>query len=262
MAEPQAPRRGAWIWPGWLPARPGGAWDSTSRPGRRPRQRPILLRGVELSADPLAHDLATSPDLDAKVAAQPRRGLFLTIDPETADPRVGLPPLVPDRDEQARCRRGIDDALADRKPSGWPSGAPRRARGTVALATLPLGDGVAADEPLGHALAAIDAQWVILAAPAVAGHEERLRGSPRSSAHFPPGTPSRPWPAAIRRTTGVAVRTPGRPDRRLSWRSPTIRPIPSGWPGVLDAPESARGRGSWAQPPARSPDRRAAAVSS
>ena len=59
---------------------------------------PIVLRGVELSTDPLAHDLATSPDLDAKVAAQTRRGLFLTIDPDTADPGVGLPPLTTDHE--------------------------------------------------------------------------------------------------------------------------------------------------------------------
>ena len=33
---------------------------------------PIVLRGVELSTDPLAHDLATSPDLDAKIASRSR----------------------------------------------------------------------------------------------------------------------------------------------------------------------------------------------
>src|SRR5262249_26911330 len=40
---------------------------------------------------------------------------------------------------------------------------------------LPLADGPSADEPLGHALAALDAQFVFLAAAAVAGHEERIR---------------------------------------------------------------------------------------
>ena len=38
---------------------------------------PIVLRGVGLSADALAHDLATSPELDAKVAARADRGLLL-----------------------------------------------------------------------------------------------------------------------------------------------------------------------------------------
>ena len=41
---------------------------------------PAVLRGVALSTDALAHDLATSPDLDAIVAGRPRRGLLLTID--------------------------------------------------------------------------------------------------------------------------------------------------------------------------------------
>src|SRR5262249_16671853 len=41
---------------------------------------PLLLRGVTVSSDALAHDLATSPDLDAIVATQTRRGLLLTID--------------------------------------------------------------------------------------------------------------------------------------------------------------------------------------
>ena len=51
---------------------------------------PIVLRGVELSTDPLAHDLATSPDLDARLAGQPHRGMLLTIDPEKADFETAL----------------------------------------------------------------------------------------------------------------------------------------------------------------------------
>ena len=50
---------------------------------------PIMLRGVELSTDPLAHDLATSPDLDAKIASRPQRGMLLTIDPAPVDPAPG-----------------------------------------------------------------------------------------------------------------------------------------------------------------------------
>ena len=67
---------------------------------------PIVLRGVELSTDPLAHDLATSPDLDAKVASRPHRGLFLTIGAEPANPtarRTRAPPprRRPDGDDEA-----------------------------------------------------------------------------------------------------------------------------------------------------------------
>ena len=50
-----------------------------------------------------------------------------------------------------------------------------RARAIGLALGLPLADGPAGDEPLGHALAALDAAWVFLAASAVAGHEERLR---------------------------------------------------------------------------------------
>ena len=97
---------------------------------------PIVFRGVSLGPDELAHDLAMSPELDAKVAARPARGLLLEGD-------------------------GGDE------PSGLSRG--------LGLSALPLDGGPAGDEPLGHALAALDARWVMLAATTVAGHEERLR---------------------------------------------------------------------------------------
>ncbi|MGE3820553.1 MAG: hypothetical protein AB7I30_14160, partial [Isosphaeraceae bacterium] len=45
---------------------------------------PVILRGVSLGPDPLAHDLATHPELDARVAARPARGTLLVghDDPE------------------------------------------------------------------------------------------------------------------------------------------------------------------------------------
>lgn len=104
---------------------------------------PSVLRGTTLSVDALAHDLATSPDLDAIVAGRPRRGLFLTVDGSS-----GSAPEL--------------------------SAGPRAS--AIRLRALPLGSGPAADEPLTHALAALDADWVILSAAAAAGHEERLRG--------------------------------------------------------------------------------------
>ena len=51
----------------------------------------------------------------------------------------------------------------------------RGAAPRVWLTALPLGDGPAADEPLGHALAALDARWVFLAEKAASGQEDRLR---------------------------------------------------------------------------------------
>ncbi len=107
---------------------------------------PAILRGTTLSADALAHDLATSPDLDAIVAGRPRRGSFLAVDGSSGSAPVAA--------------------------AGAAAG-PRAS--SVRLRALPLGSGPAADEPLTHALAALDADWVILSAAAAAGHEERLR---------------------------------------------------------------------------------------
>ncbi|HEV3120595.1 MAG TPA: hypothetical protein VGY53_01765, partial [Isosphaeraceae bacterium] len=94
----------------------------------------IVLRGVGLSTGDLAHDLATSPELDAQVATRPRRGALLGID--------DLELLVPH---------------------------------ALALRATPLAEGPAGDELFGHALAALDARWVLLAAQTAAGEEERLR---------------------------------------------------------------------------------------
>jgi hypothetical protein len=145
---------------------------------------PAVFRGVSVSTDALAHDLATSPELDAIVASRPRRGLLLTVagsapsaTAEAAAPRAG-----------ARGEAGSPTEIARGAPV-VPHGPP------VWLSALPLGDGPAADEPLGHALAALDAQWVFLAAAAAAGHEDRLRrfaGVLRAL----PAWPSRPATAA------------------------------------------------------------------
>ncbi len=121
---------------------------------------PVLLRGVSLSADALAHDLATSPDLDAIVAGRSQRGVLLNID-------GGAPERRPTASSQRPSAEVSGASAAERGP------VPRGS--TIWLSALPLGDGPEAEEPLGHALAALDAQWVFLSARAVAGHEERLR---------------------------------------------------------------------------------------
>lgn len=199
---------------------------------------PILLRGVELSTDPLAHDLATNPDLDARVAAQPRRGLFLTIDPDTGDPSVGLPPLLSERQggdsadgAPGQTRPGVDNPRdAGRTNSERP--------GTVALSTLPLGDGVTADEPLAHAVAALDVQWVILTASAIAGHEERLRAFAGVFRALPAGDSQPALANSDQKDQGVAVRTLGDPTQTfLEIANDT--PYPIRLAGTLDAPESA-----------------------
>ncbi|HEV3165777.1 MAG TPA: hypothetical protein VGZ22_17245 [Isosphaeraceae bacterium] len=99
----------------------------------------VVLRGVGLSSDDLGHDLATSPELDAQVASQPRRGLLLS---------ANTPP----------------------RPRGDGGSA-----SSLLLTASPMAEGAAGDEPLGHALAALDARWAFLSATAAAGQEERLR---------------------------------------------------------------------------------------
>jgi hypothetical protein len=141
---------------------------------------PAVLRGISLSDDALAHDLATNFDLDKLVAARGQNGLFLNIDGDlSGDPSLGSASrgrdpagvalasdssFAPLPDDPALARGGGEAALH----------AAAGARQTVWLTALALGDGPTAEEPLGHALAALDARFVFLAEKAVAGHEERI----------------------------------------------------------------------------------------
>ena len=93
-------------------ARPGGAWAWISSPGRPGPNGPIVLRGVELSTDPLAHDLATSPDLDGKIAGRPQRGMLLTIDPEPVDPAMGHAAAADIERDGAADKRDLSDSPA------------------------------------------------------------------------------------------------------------------------------------------------------
>ncbi len=146
---------------------------------------PPVFRGVVLSTDALGHDLATSPDLDALVAGRAQRGLLLTTrdDPPAVPLPAGTAHPAEGRPEEAASSTPIspssplDAARSAQNASGglaWNTG-PRAGNRGVWLTAAPLGNGPAADEPLGHAVAALDAQWVFLAQKAVVGHEERLR---------------------------------------------------------------------------------------
>ena len=126
---------------------------------------PIVLRGIGPAADDLGHDLAVSPELDAQVAARPNRGLLLAAPPSSKAPAG-------------------DDA-------------PRLSAG-------PIAEGPAGDEPLGHALAAFDARWVILSGTAVVGQEERIRRFATVFRALP--APSTPGPPSARGPSGMAVR--------------------------------------------------------
>ena len=105
---------------------------------------PLVIRAAELSADALARDLATHADLDSKVAAFANRGFLLNTDGELA---------------------------SGAKPTAGAGATDRR----LVLSALPLGDDVTADELPAHAVAGLDARWVILSAATAAGSEDRLR---------------------------------------------------------------------------------------
>lgn len=139
---------------------------------------PVVFRGAGLSPDALVHDLATSPELDAQVVARPRRGLLI----DTAEPGR-LAPHV------RAATRGT------RSSSG--SG--------LYLEASPLPEGAASDELMGHAVAALDAHWVMLASSSVAGHEERVRRFARVFRALP--GPAKVSSPVDRQPFGVAVRT-------------------------------------------------------
>jgi hypothetical protein len=216
---------------------------------------PLVLRGVSISTDALAHDLAASPDLDGLVALRPNKGTLLSLDGEPGIPlrmrgthrplSTGLPstahslsdPIVSGRagwDQQARV------GTAGRHPT-W-------------LTAMPLGTGIIADEPLGHSLAALDARWIFVAGKAAAGHEERIRRFAAVLRALPA------WPATTMATQGdsnpkafgIAVRSMG-DDAQTFLEIANDSPYPIRLATVLAAPSSAivddLGRGLRLLPP-------------
>ena len=145
---------------------PSQAWrsvglDLAAWPATGGDATPIVLRGVGLSPEEFARDLAASPELDDQVASRPRRGLWLGAS--------GRP-----------------------EPSAEP---------TLRAPALP--DAAAADEPLGHALAALDGRWFFASADAVAGREDRLRRFAQAVRSLPAPAPG---PAEPRPPSGVVAR--------------------------------------------------------
>jgi len=126
---------------------------------------PLIFRGSGLSTDDLAHDLATSPELDDLVAARPTRGVLLGVEACESSPIRSSGPKLP---------------------------------------AVPMADGASGDEPLGHAMAALDPRRLILASSSVAGQEERVRRFARVFAALP-GSPS--GPAGPRLPSGVVARS-------------------------------------------------------
>jgi hypothetical protein len=211
---------------------------------------PPVFRGVVLSTEALGHDLATSPDLDALVAGRAQRGVLLTIhdDPPalsgpaspahlTEDPPIPTPSPTsissPPLSEPTRIAHSAPGTSARNVSSR------ANTRG-VWLTALPLGNGPAADEPLGHAIAALDARWVFVAQKAVAGQEERLRRFAGVLRALPA------WPAiALNAQADLNPKPFGVAVRRMSDDAQTFleiandSPYPIRLAGLLDAPGSA-----------------------
>jgi hypothetical protein len=205
---------------------------------------PPVLRGAALSIDALAHDLATSPDLDAMVAARPRRGLLLTSNlddralwlagsapvsedlAEAPAATAPAPPPAPDPDGSAHSPPNASS----------PAPLPRVPGPKIWLTALPVGDGAPTDLPLGHAMAALDAQWIFLPEKAVAGQEERIR---RFAAVFRalPSTPMAPVDgraAANPSPFGITVRS-AHDNAQTYLAIANDSPYPIRLGGVIDA---------------------------
>ena len=201
---------------------PSQAWRSLGldlQVWPRNPQAPLVLRGLGLSLEPLAHDLAVSPDLDALVADRDGRGILLRVDVDSpiidanSDAADDEPPLHAD---------GVPVAARDEPDIARGAGeiAPVARGRAIVLSALPLGDGATADEPLAHALAVLDSRYVFLDAKAVAGHEERIRRYAAVLRALPA------WPAvALDADDETAVRPFGVVARTLSDESQTFLEI-------------------------------------
>ncbi len=209
-------------------------------------ESPLVLRGIALSNDALAHDLATNFDLDSLVAARAQNGLLLTIDGDSPADSV-LPAAGRGHDPAGSPFAGDSSALSspDDRGSGRLAGdgsphSAANARQMVWLTSLPLGDGPTADEPLGHALAALDARCVFLAEKAVAGHEDRIRRFAGVLRALPA------WPAVnlgdrrdpSSRQFGLTVLAMS-DDTQTFLEIANDSPYPIRVGGVLDAPDAA-----------------------
>ncbi len=101
----------------------------------------------------------------------------------------------------------LDSRLAkfDRRGFLLLGDAPRDA--TPRATALPPGDGPTDDAPLAHAVAALDAEWILVADTAAAGREDRLRRFADVYRQLPPARRPLADPPSTAKDAGVAVRT-------------------------------------------------------
>jgi hypothetical protein len=204
---------------------------------------PLVLRGISLSTGGLAHDLATSPDLDVKIMAKSRRGLIVSVEHDAitenaltavASQAAGRAETTQGRPESSRFELPVLKYDSSRNRAESPS--PLAVVGTgLFLSATAMADELAGDEPLGHGLAALDARWVVLSSAAVLGREDRLRRFARVFRALPAtsaeGTPTEKSPF------GVTVRTvAGEANTYLALANDS--PFPIRLETIVAAPES------------------------
>ncbi len=165
---------------------------------------PIVLRGASLSTDDLGHDLATSPELDDRVASRPDRGSLLGVEATPADPA---------------------------RPAG-----PR-------LSACPIPEGPSGDEPMGHALAALDARRVILGSSSVAGQEDRVRRFARAFTSIPASPGGAPEPRPASGVVARPIRSGGATYLALANDTPYPILLEATLQAPTDAPVDDLGRG-------------------
>lgn len=119
---------------------------------------PIVLGGIDLANDPSGLDLAGHLELDAPLAALPRRGIAEIPGAGTLGPSGGL------------------------QLSALPLG-----REAMPLASAT--DGGVSSPALSHALASLDAGWVLLSGEGASGNEDRIRQFARLYGELPESPP-------------------------------------------------------------------------
>jgi hypothetical protein len=134
----------------------------------------------------------------------------------------GVDPSFDDLSHELATHPSLDAPLRRYSGRGMiVAGSSVRAGDTLTLEARPIPDGNAGDEPLGHALAVLDANWIFLAPSAVAGREDRIGQFARvfralpvdehvapSATKLESGVAARSWSAGGKSYVGLANDTP------------------------------------------------------
>ncbi|MDB5352647.1 MAG: hypothetical protein JWN86_3894 [Planctomycetota bacterium] len=218
------------------PNRFAARWQFVTGPGREGwlewRAAQVGLVYAEMAraiqaASPGAILAVTTPGLDdGPAGAEARRADRAGLAPLQAWRAVGLDldrwPIEPggpivlrgvgvstdDLSHDLATSPDLDASVASRPGRGlWlgaNEGSPGLA-GSLRLAARPIADGPAGEELFGHALAVLDARWIVISGTAAAGQEERLARFARVFRALP--APAESGPPTPRLDSGVAVRT-------------------------------------------------------